>query len=207
VAPRTNIIDVEVRDNSSWSNSATNHFSLVFLPPPRPYLDPSKAEVYAGQTFPAGLMATNPALPLVPLAGYTFALAGSPTNGTLSSDVLTWTNIMVRPAVYAIAVKITDNSVPPISATNNFSVTVLPLPGQLNLANASLSAGAAKRFQFSMATPWTNSAWRIEATTNVAAAETDWLPIYTNLTGSSSLIFTDLLTTNFPERYYRAVFP
>ncbi|HUC85296.1 MAG TPA: hypothetical protein VL970_08900, partial [Candidatus Acidoferrales bacterium] len=206
VAPRTNIIYVTASDriNSSWTNSVTNEFSLIFLPPQRPYLNPPTNEtVFVGQTFTDVLAATNWVLPL---ANYTYAPGSAFTNGTIAAGALNWTNALVPPGIYAIPVKVTDNSVPPISATINFVVTVLPLPGQLNLGNASVPPGA-NAFQFTIATPWANSAWRIEAATNLAAGESGWLPIYTNLAGSSSLIFTDLLTTNFPQRYYRAVFP
>jgi len=36
----------------------------------------------------------------------------------------------------------------------------------------------------------------------------NWLPIFTNVNNpSGTLNFTDLLATNFPQRYYRAVQP
>ncbi|HEX7618401.1 MAG TPA: hypothetical protein VF480_06755, partial [Verrucomicrobiae bacterium] len=85
----------------------------------------------------------------------------------------------------------------------HFSVTVLPLPSQLILSNA---LAGSRGFKFSIKTPWTNSIWRIDATTNLNAA-TNWLPIFTNTAGASgTLQFTDLLATNFPLRFYRAVF-
>jgi hypothetical protein len=205
VAPRTNIIYVKASDGSSWNNSVTNHFSLVFLPPPRPYLYPlTNDSVFVGQTFDDLLSATNGVLPS---ATYTLAAASVLTNGTFETNVFTWTNVVAPPGLYPVRVKITDNSVPPILATNFFTVTVLPLPGQLNLGGAALASGEARLFEFSISTPWSNAAWRIEATTNLAGEESLWLPLYTNLTGSSSLIFTDRFTTNFPQRYYRAIYP
>jgi hypothetical protein len=205
VAPRTNVIYVKVRDNSSWTNSVTNQFSLIFLPPPRPSLmPPTNLPVSVGQTLATYLAATNG---MLPSASYTLTLVSPLTNGTLAVDTLTWTNVNLRPGIYPVRVRITDNSLPPITATNAVTVTVLPLPAQLGLGGAALAAGGARLFQFNIATPWSNSAWRIEAATNVAGSAAGWLPIYTNSTGSGSLIFTDSFTTNFPQRFYRAVFP
>jgi len=91
-------------------------------------------------------------------------------------------------------------------ATNTFSVAVLPLPTQLTLTNLTFLTKGGRKFQFSIQTPWTNTPWRIEATTNLDA--TNWLPVYTNKTGAGgALLFTDQLATNFLQRYYRAVFP
>ena len=90
------------------------------------------------------------------------------------------------------------------------AVTVLPFPDQLGLASpAALNAGGINQgFRFAVTTPWTNMAWRVEAATNLDASAADWLPVYTNPTGAGGgLLFTDLLATNFPQRYYRAVFP
>jgi len=205
VAPRTNVIYVKVRDDSSWTNSVTNQFSLVFLPPPRPGLmAPTNLSASVGQTLTTLLAATNG---MLPSASYTLALISAFTNGTLTANALTWTNVNLRPGIYTVRVRITDNSMPAITATNAITVTVLPLPGQLSLGGAALAVGGARLFEFNIATPWSNSAWRIEAATNVAGSAAGWLPIYTNSTGSGSLIFTDSFTTNFPQRFYRMVTP
>jgi bacillopeptidase F (M6 metalloprotease family) len=58
-------------------------------------------------------------------------------------------------------------------------------------------------FQFTFSTT-SNTTWQIQASTNLLS--TNWLPILTNTAGSSGTIqFTDLLATNFPSRFYRAV--
>jgi hypothetical protein len=205
VAPRTNTISVRAQDNSAWTNAITNHFALVFLPPRPPQLLSSNEAVYVGGTFTNVLSATNSVLPA---ATYKFALARVSTNGSVANGQLAWTNKSLPPAVYALYVRITDDSVPPILTTNDFAVTVLPLATQLGLTNASaLNAGGLGRgFRFDITTPWTNLAWRVEAATNLDASAAGWLPVYTNPTGGG-LLFTDLLATNFPQRYYRAVFP
>jgi hypothetical protein len=208
VAPATNTISVRVQDNSAWTNAVTNHFELVFLPPRPPQLISSNEVIYVGDTFTnVVLSATNCVLTA---ATYTFALAKTSTNGSVAGGLLAWTNKDLPPGIYPLYVRITDDSVPPILITNNFAVTVLPFPDQLGLASpAALNAGGINQgFRFDVTTPWTNMAWRVEAATNLDASAADWLPVYTNPTGAGGgLLFTDLLATNFPQRYYRAVFP
>ncbi len=47
-----------------------------------------------------------------------------------------------------------------------------------------------------------NTTWRIDGSTNLSG----WLPLLTNTTGPGGTIqFTDLLATNYPRRFYRAV--
>lgn len=205
VAPATNTVYVVVKDNSAWANSTTNPLALIFRPPlPPSLLPPTNETIFAGQTLTDLLAAINPVLPN---AQYTLTLAGSFTNGTLKTNLFTWTNAVASPGIYRAAIKISDNSnsVPALLATNTLSVTVLPSHPQLSLSN--LVSPASGAVQFSLATPWTNTAWRIEAATNLAAAPADWLPVHTNLGDPGGLLFTDLLATNFPQRYYRAVFP
>jgi hypothetical protein len=84
-------------------------------------------------------------------------------------------------------------------------VIVLP-PAAPSLAITNSRVSGRPVFQFSFQTGWTNTTWRLEATTNLAKAS--WLPVFTNLIGGGgTLSFTDLLATNFPLRFYRAVFP
>jgi hypothetical protein len=205
VSPRTNTINVWVQDNTTgWANRTTNHFALVFLPPLPPHLClPTNETIFVGQTFANVLAATNDFLP-----GTNFTLASVCTNGLLLTNMLTWTNAAALPGVYPVYVKITDDSVLPLHATNNFLVTVLPYPSQLVLTNIAFPTNGGKKFTFSIKTPWTNTPWRIEAATNLAAAGTNWVPIFTNKTApGSTVLFTDRLATNYLQRYYRAVFP
>jgi bacillopeptidase F (M6 metalloprotease family) len=56
-------------------------------------------------------------------------------------------------------------------------------------------------FQLTFSTG-SNTTWRIDASTNLSS----WLPLLTNTADSSDTIqFTDLLATNYPWRFYRAV--
>ena len=118
----------------------------------------------------------------------------NPTNG-----VLTWTTTNTQPAgFYTNVIKLTDAN--GLSATNQFVVTVLSSAPKLifNPTN-SLTNG----FQFTFQT-LTNSTWRIETSSNLNI----WSPLQTIFVGTNgTLLFTDLLATNFPLRFYRAVLP
>ena len=133
----------------------------------------------------------------------TFQLLSGPTNNAAlnaTNGVLTWaTSAAQPPGFYTNIIKVSDTD--GLSATNTFVVTVLPVAPDLALtANGrALTNG----FQFSFQT-LSNSTWRIDASTNLLT----WLPVFTNNTGANGTFrFTDLLATNFPLRYYRAVFP
>jgi hypothetical protein len=199
VSPGTKTIYVKATDHNSPAMSATNSFVLNFLPPLPPTLTvPTNQTIYVGRTFTVTNSATNT---ILPNAIYTFKLPSSSTNVWITANgVLAWTNTAVPPGTNLVSVKVTDNSVPPLSATNSFKVIVTPSPPVLtNLLASSHS------FQFSFHT-LSNTTWRIDAATNLNAA-TNWLPIFTNTAGTSGTIqFTDLLATNYPWRFYRAVF-
>jgi hypothetical protein len=198
VSPGNKTIYVIATDHNSPAMSATNSFQLIFLPPLPPTLTvPTNQTIYVGRTFTVTNSATNIVLTN---AIYTFKLPSPSTNVWITTNgVLAWTNTAVPPGTNLVSVKVTDNSVPPLSATNSFKVIVTPFPPVLtNLLASSHS------FQFSFRT-LSNTTWRIDASTNLNAA-TNWLPIFTNTAGTSgTLQFTDLLATNYPWRFYRAV--
>ena len=162
---------------------------------------PATQTIYAGRS----LNVTNYAT-LLPTNGTPlFSLVSPPitfTNLNLNSTngILTWTNTASAvPSTNKITITVSDNNSPPLGATNSFTVIIkLPNPPQLTRLLA-----AANGFQFTLNTV-SNTTWRIDASTNLST----WLPIFTNLAGTDgTLQFTDLLATNFPNRFYRAVFP
>lgn len=154
--------------------------------------------VLAGKVFVttnyATLNPTNGTATFMRLAGPTNNSVLNPTNG-----VLTWTTTNTQPAgFYTNVIKLTDAN--GLSATNHFVVTVLSAAPKL-IFNPTNSL--AKGFQFSFQT-LTNSTWRIETSSNL----TTWLSLQTIVVGTNgTLLFTDLLATNFPLRFYRAVLP
>jgi hypothetical protein len=198
VSPGTNLISVIVSDDSVPALSATNSFKLIFLPPLPPILTvPTTQTIYVGLTLTVTNFATNTYLPD---SVFTFTLPSASTNYWITTGgVLTWTNTAILPGTNFVSVKVTDNSVTPLSATNSFKVIVTPSPPVLIVSN--LLSGS-HSFQFSFQT-LSNTTWRIDASTNLL----NWLPLLTNTADSSGTIpFTDLLAPNYPWRFYRAVF-
>jgi hypothetical protein len=132
---------------------------------------------------------------------FTFALFSDPTNIILNAanGVLTWTPAIAQtPGTNTIFVKVTDNNVPPFSATNSFIVQIL-LPPMLKIT--AIAQPTNGNFQLTFTTG-SNTTWRIDASTNLSS----WLPLLTNTIGPSGTIqFTDLLATNYLWRFYRAV--
>jgi hypothetical protein len=81
---------------------------------------------------------------------------------------------------------------------NSFVVQVLSPPALKIAASAQPTNGS---FQLTFSTG-SNTTWRVDASTNLL----NWLPLLTNTVGPSGTIqFTDLLATNYPWRFYRAV--
>ena len=185
--------------------SVTNHFNVVFVPPhPPSVIVPTNLAVYMGQTLTVTNSATNNYV-LLTNASYTFKALSANVLVT-ASGVMTWTNTAAPAGTYGLSIKVTDNSVPPLFTTTNVSVNVLPLPAPLALSKMALLTNGGGKIAFRIQTPWSNTAWRIEVTTNLNGAA-NWLPVYTNKTGANSLLFTDQWATNYLQRFYRTVFP
>ena len=196
VSPGTNLISVIVSDDSVPALSATNSFELIFLPPLPPVLTvPSTQTIYAGQTLVVTNYATNS---ILPNSTYTFGIVSAPANVSINptSGVLTWTNTAPSAnSTNTISVNVTDNSTPPLGATTNFTVIILPPTPPI------LTISVTNGFQLSFSTG-SNTTWQIDASTNLL----NWLPLLTNTADPNGTIqFTDLLATNYPWRFYRAV--
>jgi len=167
---------------------------LTLLPP---------QTINAGQTLTVTNSATNS---LNPAATFTFALVPPATNAVITTNgVLTLTNTAGLAGTYVYNITATDNSPPALAATNSFTVVVLP-PNPPALAITNNPVSGRPVFALNFQTAWTNTTWRLEATTNLAKA--NWLPVFTNLIDAGGILsFTDRLATNYPLRFYRAVFP
>ncbi|HTB82009.1 MAG TPA: hypothetical protein VK742_00010 [Candidatus Sulfotelmatobacter sp.] len=158
---------------------------------------PADQTILAGQTFTALATATNS---LAPDATYAFSFAAHSTNAFITTNgVINWTNTSPAFGTNLFSVVATDTNSPPVLVTNSFTVTVLPA------YSFSISNPPAGKKSFILALhSRTNLTWQIDASTDLV----DWLPVWTNSTSKSgTLLFTDLLATNFPERFYRAVYP
>ncbi len=157
---------------------------------------PATQTITAGQNFSASASATNS---LSPAAKYIFALTAASTNAIVATNgLITWTNTHPAIGTNILSVKVDDESLPPVSVTNSFSVIVRPAY-QLSASNT-----LSKKYFLLTLQSLSNTTWRIDASTNLTA----WQPVLTNLTGPlGTMQYTDVLATNFPFRFYRAVYP
>jgi autotransporter-associated beta strand protein len=78
---------------------------------------------------------------------------------------------------------------------------------QMELESATLSAAAGNNFQLSGSSILTNWTYRVLATTNLATALSNWTQVGSGSFAGGVFSFTDLTSTNFPQRYYRVVAP
>ena len=124
--PSTNIITVKVVDNGVPSLSATNSFTVVVNEVnSAPVLTvPGTQTINELTTLTVTNVATDVDIPANVL---TFSLVSAPTGVSLNpaNGVLTWTPSEVQgPSTNVITVRVTDNGVPNLSATNSFTVIV-----------------------------------------------------------------------------------
>jgi hypothetical protein len=128
--PSTNIFTTVVTDYNPWAVnaqhlSATNSFRVVVN------------AIHNGPTLPAQtnltiaelttLVLTNTAIDSdMPILALTYSLVNPPAGLTISSNgVMTWTPSEAQgPGTNTITTVVTDNGVPPLSATNSFVVVV-----------------------------------------------------------------------------------
>ena len=133
-APSTNRITVIVSDDGVPPLSASASFTVVVKPAPTPPVLAALADrsVYAGSLLSFRASATETDQPPRTL---TFSLGpGAPAGASIGrgtgpspvSGLFTWTPTAAQaPSTKRITVIVTDNGVPPLSASNSFTVAVL----------------------------------------------------------------------------------
>jgi hypothetical protein len=142
--PSTNTITTVVTDTNAWavnakSLSATNSFTVVVtanLVNTPPWLPPQTNRVANEQTT---LVVTNTGADSnIPANALAYALQSAPVGATIDTNgIITWTPTQNQsPSTNTITTVVTDNGLPPMSATNSFTVIVKEvnvapvLPGQ-----------------------------------------------------------------------------
>ncbi len=127
-SPSTNSVTVRVTDNGSPPLSATQSFTITVL---QSNLPPVLAAIADQTNFElTTLTFTNVATdPNTPAQTLMFSLdPGAPTNAVIdpTNGVFTWTPTQEQaPGSNVITVRVTDSGVPPLSAAQSFTVTVL----------------------------------------------------------------------------------
>jgi len=152
--------------------------------------------IMAGRTLLVTNLASDPNIPPLPL---TFSLLTAPTNAAInsSSGVFTWRpTIAQSPSTQTVAVVVSDNGVPPLSATQSFTVTVIQ-PAIPTLNAASMTNG---QFGF-----WINGNtgpdYTIQASTNL----TSWVSVFTSNSPALPYFWVDTNSMSYPFLFYRVL--
>lgn len=158
---------------------------------------PPSLTIFTNQTFTNMATATNTLAPDMP---YVFSFAVPSTNAFITTNgVIGWTNRIPAFGTSVLSVVVTDTNSPPVRVTNSFTVDVWPTY-QFSISNAP----AGRKYFILALHSRTNLTWQIDASVDLI----NWQPVWTNSTAKTgTLLFTDLLATNFPDRFYRGVYP
>jgi hypothetical protein len=156
----------------------------------------SNTTITAGQTLLVTNMANATDIPAQTLAWSLAAPAGATINAT--NGTVTWRpKISQAPSTNLFTVVVTDNGVPPMSATQSFSVIVLQ-PSAPIFSSPSITDGV---FQ-----SWIDGSvgpdYSIYATTNLSG---NWQLLLLTNPSAMPFQFTDPGATNFPQRYYQVL--
>jgi hypothetical protein len=156
----------------------------------------SDQSILAGRTLLVTNSATDPNVPPLPL---TFSLFNAPVGASIdpNSGLFTWRPAIAQsPSTPIISVVVSDNSLPPLTVTQSFTVTVTQ-PAVPTLNSASIING---QIGF-----WINGDtgpdYTILASTNLIL----WNPIFTTNSPALPWFWTDTNSLSYPIRYYRTV--
>jgi hypothetical protein len=156
----------------------------------------SNQVVLAGRT----LLVTNTATDVdVPAQTLTFSLLDAPLNAAINSSngLFSWRPAMAQsPSMQTIAVVVSDNGAPILSATQNFSVTVNQ-PASPTLVSTSITNG---EFGF-LINGDTGPDYVILVSTNL----TSWDPTFTGNSLPVPYYWVDTNSPAYPTRYYHVV--
>jgi hypothetical protein len=151
--------------------------------------------ILAGETLLVTNLASDPNVPALPL---TYGLLNPPIGASINpnSGVFSWRPAIAQsPSTQTVNVVVSDNSVPPLSATQSFTVTVTrPVTPALN--------GSITNRQFGF---WINGDmgpdYIIQTSTNL----TSWVPLFTNNSPSLPYFWVDTNSPSCPFLFYRVL--
>jgi hypothetical protein len=188
--------------NSACESTNSIQVSATPTTPANSTNNPPVLAAIANQTILAGrtLLVTNSASdPNIPPLPLTFSLLTAPTNAAInsSSGLFSWRPTIAQSlSTQAVAVVVSDNGTPIMSATQGFTVTVT------QPAVSGLHAGAITNGQFGFTINGDSGPdYTILASTNL----TSWNPIFTILSPSLPCYWVDTNSTAYPARYYRTL--
>jgi hypothetical protein len=170
---------------------------------PAPANQPPVLAAISNQTILAGrtLLVTNSASDAdIPAQTLTFSLLTAPTNAAInsSSGLFTWRpTIAQSPSTQTVAVVVSDNGTPIMSATQSFTTKVIqPVVPALHAAS-SITNG---QFGF-----WINGDPGPDYTIQVSTNLTSWNPVFTGNSLPVPCFWVDTNFASYPIRFYRAV--
>jgi hypothetical protein len=133
----------------------------------------------------------------------TFNLLNAPTNATLIKTSGTNAAFNWRPSVTnanttnLVTLKVADNAIPSLSATQSFQVMVNPLSLPLFTA----SAWSNGQFSLQVTNSQTGPDYEVQASTNLA----NWNKLWTTNSPPVSFSWMDTNAGAYPVRFYRLV--
>ena len=170
--------------------------------PTNPTNHPPVLAAISNQTIMAGrtLLVTNSASDAdIPAQTLTFSLLTAPTNAAInsSSGMFTWRpTIAQSPSTQTVAVVVSDNGTPIMSATQSFTATVIK-PSVPALNTVSITNG---QFGF-----WINGDTGPDYTILASTNLTSWNPVFTGNSLPVPYFWVDTNSSAYLLRFYRTV--
>jgi hypothetical protein len=156
-----------------------------------------ETNITAGQTL---TVSTSVVDPYVPPEMLTWSLSGAPAGAAIGSvsGVLTWRPAIAQsPSSNSFSIVVSDNGTPSLSGTQRLQVNV-SRPANPQISAPSLSGGL---LQFNIGGD-AGPDYIVEVSTDLSVPN-NWQAVLTNYSPSLPLQFSDHLTTNSSQRYYR----
>src|SRR5262249_20098065 len=124
-APSTNLFTTVVTDNGTPPLSATNSFLVVVTAANQAPVLPNQPNQTIAELTPLVVNNTGND-PDGPPSGLSYTLLAAPASATISaSGIINWTPSEAQgPSTNVFTTRVTDSGVPPLSATNSFTVVV-----------------------------------------------------------------------------------
>jgi hypothetical protein len=152
--------------------------------------------ILAGRTLLVTNSASDPNVPPLPLS---FSLSQAPAGASIGSGsgVFAWRPMISQsPSTQSVVVAVSDNSLPPLSATQSFNVMVAQ-PAAPTLHASTLSNG---RYQFTINGD-AGPDYLVQTSTNL----TSWVTTFTNTSPSLPFIWVDPNSLVYPANFYRVL--
>ncbi len=185
----------------SATNSAcesTNSSQVSAMPtnqPPVLAAIPNQS-ILAGRTLLVTNLASDPNTPALPL---TFSLPSPPTGASINanSGLITWRPTIAQSSTTpTVAVVVSDNSAPPLTATQSFTVTVT------QPATPTLNAASPTNGQFGF---WINGDTGPDYTIQTSTNLTSWVSVFTTNSPALPCFWADPNSVSYPFVFYRAL--